>query len=34
MRTNRITGSGEITTEDVEEVIHCHPGSNDDPDGD
>ncbi len=27
-----ITGPGEVTTEDVEEVIHRHPGSHDDPD--
>jgi hypothetical protein len=29
-----ITGPGEVTTEDVEEVIHRHPGSHDEPDGD
>jgi len=29
-----ITGTGEVTTEDVEEMIYCHPGSHDDPDGD
>ncbi len=27
-----ITGPGEVTTEVVEEVIHRHPGSHDDPD--
>ncbi len=27
-----ITGPGEVTTEDVEEVIHRYPGSHDNPD--
>lgn len=27
-----ITGPGEVTTEDVEKVIHRHPGSHDVPD--
>jgi hypothetical protein len=27
-----IVGPGEVTVEDVEEVLHNHPGSHDDPD--